>query len=284
MSHAGVDATAQQTVPAALADAAIGAAGGGLLQYIVVSVDQDAPFTLLDTDLYPQPDRSSGDGDGDGDSDGDGVGVGDSDDDSDPRMFWRSAADGGKPCVSGSDAVASGCVTPSATPSATGASLFDVTTAGHRCSQAPSASTGPNCLHAVGVWQVWPVGTNASLVVLGDLSAYVSLSGYRFRLPSADAVGARAGARKGPRAAARVAGDTAADAATGAAGDTSADRRDKAAIVPGATLVVVGMPGEKVNVTYLRKKKSEVGGTGRWIVHVQEVVVGEDGRTTATLA
>jgi hypothetical protein len=54
--------------------------------------------------------------------------------------------------------------------------------------------------------------------------------------------------------------------------------------VPGAALVVVGMPGETVNVTYLRKKKSEEGGTGRWIVHVQEVVVGDDGRTTATLA
>mgnify|MGYP006161291095 CR=1 FL=1 len=75
-----------------------------------------------------------------------------------------------------------------------------------------------------------------------------------------------------------------ADAATGAAGDTSADRRARAAIVPGAALVVVGMPGETVNVTYLRKKKSEEGGTGRWIVHVQEVVVGDDGRTTATLA
>ena len=94
--------------------------------------------------------------------------------------------------------------------------------------------------------------------------------------------------RAAARAAARATGDTAADAATGAAtgvaGDTSAGGRARAAIVPGAALVVVGMPGETVNVTYLRKKKSEEEGTGRWIVHVQEVVVGDDGRTTATLA
>ena len=34
------------------------------------------------------------------------------------------------------------------------------------------------------MWQVWAVDEAEELVVLGDLSVYVSLSGYRWRLPA----------------------------------------------------------------------------------------------------
>ena len=90
VSHAGVDATDQASVPAALATAAAGSGGGGrfLLQHIVVSVDQPESFDLQAGDLYPLPpalNRSV--------------------------VFVRSATDGGERCVAGTDALASGCVT-----------------------------------------------------------------------------------------------------------------------------------------------------------------------------
>ena len=86
VSHGGVDATEQRSVPAALAH--VGSARH-LLQHLVVSVDQPNSFQLQPIDLYPLPVNTSG------------VPV---------QIFWRSAADGGKPCVAGTDAVASGCV------------------------------------------------------------------------------------------------------------------------------------------------------------------------------
>jgi hypothetical protein len=43
--------------------------------------------------------------------------------------------------------------------------------------------------------------------------------------------------------------------------------------------VVVGMPDEKVELTYLRRV-----GSRAWKVHVQTVVVGADGRAPASLA
>ena len=101
---------------------------------------------------------------------------------------------------------------------------------------------GPNCLHEVGVWQAWRVENDADFVLLGDLSAYVSLSGYRFRLPP------------------------------GSKADSDADE-----LSTGEKLVVVGMPGEEVRVTYLRKN------AGKWLVAVQEVVIGSDGRSPIAL-
>lgn len=90
------------------------------------------------------------------------------------------------------------------------------------------------------MWQIVSAPSTAEFVLLGDLSAYVSLSGYRFRLP-------------------------------GAAQDLSSGAK------LGESLVVVGMPGEAVEVTYLRKVAS------KWIVHVQHVAVGSDGRVPVTL-
>ena len=60
-----------------------------------------------------------------------------------------------------------------------GEELFDVITSQHVCSAGQD-----QCLHSFAVWQVWVVDKSDELVVLGDLSSYVSLSGYRWRLPA----------------------------------------------------------------------------------------------------
>ena len=166
VSHSGVDATRIATVTASLAAAAAAAAATAppvvLLQHLVVSVDQNASFVLQRADLYPAiaPDAT---------------------------VLWRSAQDGGAPCVAGSDAVASGCLAVGDT--STGA-LFDVSTQRSPCSQGGTfgrARSGA-CMHSVDVWQVFVAPPNATSVFLGDLGAYVSLSGYRFRLaPGGDA-------------------------------------------------------------------------------------------------
>lgn len=109
-------------------------------------------------------------------------------------------------------------------------------------------------MHEVGVWQVWTVDAAAEFVLLGDLTAYVSLSGYRLRLPE----------HSSPAGSANGSG--------GGAGEES--------------FVVVGMPGEKVELTYLRRDSAAAGvagGGGTWTVHVQSVVVGATGRALVTL-
>ena len=212
VSHPGVDATLRRTVPEALA-----AAGprGYLMQQLVVSVDQHDSFALVAQDLYPAPPAQS-------------------------LVFWRPHTDGGPPCVAGADALQSGCVSASAA----NGTLFDVTTGGSGCSQPPYPGgflpAGPNCLHAVGLWIAFPAAPDATFVLLGDLSSYVSLSGYRFRLP---------------------------------AGGVPAGQE------PGESLIVVGMPGERLNVTYLRRQ----GVASAWKVHVDEVRVGAGGRTAVVL-
>jgi hypothetical protein len=149
------------------------------------------------------------------------------------------------------------CMCVSSTP------LFDVSTAGASCTQLPYAGStampaGQTCLHEVGVWQVWTVDAAAEFVLLGDLTAYVSLSGYRLRLPE----------HSSPAGSANGSG--------GGAGEES--------------FVVVGMPGEKVELTYLRRDSAAAGvaggvagGGGTWTVHVQSVVVGATGRALVTL-
>lgn len=96
VSHSGVDATAQATVPAALADNT----GKYLLQYLVVSVDQPDHFMVQMSDLYPLPISSGG---------------------SIPAKvaFIRPATiEGETKCTAGKDAMASGCVSivPSLSP------------------------------------------------------------------------------------------------------------------------------------------------------------------------
>merc|ERR1712127_226354 len=147
--------------------------------------------------------------------------------------------------MGGADAVATGCVSMSAATPAAQAPfdmpLFDVATAKYSCSQGSG-----NCMHTVGLWQVWVADASDDLVILGDLSAYVSLSGYRFRLPSTSS--------------------------------TPLSSSGSSAAV-GNVLIAVGQPDEEVTVTYLRK----VAG-GQWIVHNQAVTIGSTGRTEFTLA
>lgn len=259
VSHAGVDATAQASVPAALATAvgAVGSGGGGefLLQHIVVSVDQPESFDLQVGDLYPPlpPTLNKS------------------------VVLVRSATDGGKQCVAGTDAIASGCVTlvdvsaAKVVPTAT-TPLFDVSTANATCSQPPYAGgvlpAGPNCLHTVEVWQVWVVESEAEFVLLGDCSKFVSLSGYRFRLPSSNGSGGNATAAVEEEAEHEQ--------------EQVATPRAAAGVAVGESLVVVGMPDEEVEVTYLRRSAKSRAGVS-WIVHVQQVVIGPDGRTLATL-
>ena len=211
VSHAGVDAADQATVYGALAS--IGGTRTSLTQHLVVSVDQPEDFLLKVSDLYPLP-------------------AGARDPAASKLVVYRSAAMGSHSaeCASGTDAVATGCVMM--TPTVAGKApldtpLFDVSTKRYSCSQGAG-----NCNHTVGLWQVWVADTSDELIILGDLSAYVSLSGYRFRLP----------------------------ASTSPSNVASND------------LIAVGQPGEQVAVTYLRKTATKwivheqvvaVGATGR---------------------
>ena len=164
--------------------------------------------------------------------------------------FVREATDGGPSCTAGADAVASGCVR-AVVASGPGTALLDVSTSHHRCSQPDYTATdhvlplGSNCLHAVGMWQLWTMEATTDFVLLGDLTSYVSLSGYRFRLPQAPAGG-----------------------------------------TIGEHLVVVGLPGEIVDVTYLRRTSGAAQGraTGAWTIMVERVVVGSNGRMAVTLS
>ena len=119
----GVDATEQQTVPAALASQG---ASRYLLQHLVVSVDQPDSFTLQAADLYPLPVPAPT------------SQLAATATAAPPQLFWRSAQDGGRACVKGSDALASGCVSRVGNVSST-SSLFDATTAQSKCSQTPYA-------------------------------------------------------------------------------------------------------------------------------------------------
>ena len=78
-------------------------------------------------------------------------------------------------------------------------------------------------------------------VLLGDLGAYASLSGYRFRLlPQANG--------------------------------------------GGRTVVVVGEPGETVDVTYLVPATAALSASASgWLVRRKPVVIGHDGRQLVTM-
>lgn len=235
VSHGGVDATERRSLPDALV-----ASPAFLLQYLVVSVDQPDTFHIHGSDLYPSLLVAVG-----GSMTNTAATI---------QVFWREATDGGRPCIAGSDAIVSGCVQLAGNISAE-QPLFDVTTAATHCSQLPYRGgilpAGPNCLHSVGVWQAWAVDASAEFVLLGDLSKYVSLSGYRFRLPG----------------------------------------KSNHSGTPGEALVVLGMPAEVVNVTYLRRKNVATAPTRsrlpvnvmQWTVHVQNIVIGATGRSVVEL-
>jgi len=144
VSHTGMDSALHRTVPAALA-----AISQHLLQWLVVGVDVSCSFVLNKGDVYPAVGGNT-------------------------AVLYRSFH-GSSNCRDGADASASGCITRAATPH-----LFDMDTR----SQSVASCVAPNeCEHAVSLWQLWAEpGPEALVLPLGELSAYVSLSGHRFRL------------------------------------------------------------------------------------------------------
>lgn len=165
VSHTSVDDMRYRTV-ASLYEGE----GLPLHQHLVVSVDQNDSFWLRRGDFYPSLANAS-------------------------TVLWRRATDGGSPCVNGTDAVETGCVTVANATSG----LMDVSTQHATCSQGGifGRMRSEGCMHAVEVWQLFPVpvmhtrhdgrGNASQTFFLGDLSAYVSLSGYRFRRLATDA-------------------------------------------------------------------------------------------------
>ncbi len=149
VSHAAFEGTATATAEDYVKNNKV------LLQHLIVSVDQEDNFVLTRSDLYPR------------------IGVNRS------LVFIRRADFGGGKgtagCMVGADAISTGCVKMLGPGEE---ELFDVTTQNTSC----STGSGGDCSHRVGVWQVFFAAPGDDLVVLGDLRAYVSLSGYRFRL------------------------------------------------------------------------------------------------------
>jgi hypothetical protein len=152
VSHRGLDATRMRTVPQALADlySEPHQSISSLFQWLVVSVDVEAPFNITSQDLYPRSDQLTGTSEG-----------------TVTEIIVRDFY--GPPCIAGQDPVASGCVriVPVGSP------LLDFSATPQRCDQ---------CNHTLGLWQLFPLASTQNGVFLGDLSKFVSVSGYRFRL------------------------------------------------------------------------------------------------------
>ena len=107
--------------------------------------------TLERSDLYPPPRLAS-------------------------ALLARPATGVARPCLNGSDAIESGCVVE--------ASRLRVRTDGLD-GAAAGCATG-KCTKSVALWSVWEVRSSARFVLLGDLSRFLPLSGYRFRLRYSD--------------------------------------------------------------------------------------------------
>lgn len=152
VSHTTVDKTRMASYRSAQASSDL-----LLLQHLIVSVDQNASLVLRRQDFYPPIATNV-------------------------LVLWRRAADGGTPCLNGTDALRSGCL--SGVSGSMSAGLFDVSTQAAACSQGGVFGLqGANgCMHAVDMWQVFLAPLNSTRVFLGDVTTYVSLSGYRFRL------------------------------------------------------------------------------------------------------
>lgn len=204
-SHVGYDATLRQRVPDALA------MHRHAIQWLVVGINTTTvPFGIRRNDLYPLPAPSSH------------LAV---------RTFYRAT------CVTGIDPFAAetdrGCL-ELRTGDVEEEALFDIA-----ASPAPCPGVGL-CKHALTYHTVFEIpaggGTSAAAdpVLLGQLGAYASLSGYRFRLVADDAT----------------------------------------------QVIVVGEPGESVEVTYLLPGARTESG---WVTKVRAVVVGSDGRMQITM-
>jgi hypothetical protein len=146
VSHTGVDATRISTVPEGVKAQPV-----VLLQWIVMAVDVPGAFPVLAADLYPRPSQLAS-----------GLGT---------ILLVRDWH--GPPCKDGDTLSPSSCL---AEINATTA-LFDART------DTPEAVTCERCKHRFRQWLVYPSsGAPGELVLLGDLTKAVPLSGYRFRL------------------------------------------------------------------------------------------------------
>lgn len=202
VSHVGYDATLYNRIPDSLKT------HDHFLQWIVAGVNTTStPFIIKSGDLYPLPKA-------------------------DHTLAYRSFYQ--QRCLDGEDPFG---------PQKSGGSsclelgsdkgdLFDI-------SSMPAPCPGPDlCRHILTFYQIFdlsqvPVSaldSSIRAVLLGDMGAYASISGYRFRI-----------------------------------------HPEKA-----HTVVVVGQPGEVVEVTYLVNGMNTKSG---WITKVQDVTIGNDGRS-----
>jgi hypothetical protein len=213
VSHAGYDATLRLRVPDALKQLATDATP--FLMWVVFSMNATTtPFDIIGRDLYPLPKTT------------DHLAV---------RSFY------GAPCVNNADPFGEGGCLALRTD-ARGEGLFDI---GSNPGPCPGVGLCKNKLTYHSIYTMPASPTHP--VLLGDLGAYASMSGYRFRLASSAA---------------------AAGGATGAA----AAVRD---------VIVVGEPDEVVPVTYLIPHSGSASG---WLLKEVPVTVGGDGRKQFAMA
>lgn len=155
VAHAGYDATERLRVPDALAQ--LERIREPFLMWIVFGMNATTtPFNIVGNDLYPLPKQS------------DHLAV---------RSFYSTAK-----CINNSDPFVGGCL--ALRKDARGDALFNIgSTPSTGC---PGVGLCKNKLTFHSVYSIPASPTRA--VLLGDLGAYASMSGYRFRLASSDAL------------------------------------------------------------------------------------------------
>jgi hypothetical protein len=235
VAHGGYDATLRLRVPDALEQLENDAGVAPFLMWVVFGLNSTTmPFQIVGADLYPLPIAT------------DHLAV---------RSFY------GAPCLNNSDpfnggASSGGCLALS--KDARGGELFDMASNPGPC---PATGLCKNTITYHSIYTVPALPTHP--VLLGDLGAYVSMSGYRFRL-------AKAAVRATLKKAFGGAGGEAVGGAVGGAVDgvdgVGGSARD---------VIVVGEPGEIVPVTYLVPHGGSVSG---WLVREVPITVGSDGR------
>ena len=187
--------------------------GGFHFQWLIMSVDVPSMFSVLASDLYPSPISAA----------------------MQATSFLYVREWHWPRCMNNTDAIASGCLrevafnsTSSNLSAISSTPIFDART------DSPYGTTCKMCDHSFALWSVFPSeGQIHEIIVLGDLTKTVSLSGYRLRINPKEGV---------------------------------------------YSLVVVGAPGEEVELMYLVRDSQR-----RMIVHVIVVVVGEGGRSLVNL-
>ena len=155
MSHAGYDATLRLRVPDALERLTNASGIAPFLMWVVVGLNTTrTPFKIVGADLYPLPKPTN---------------------DLAIRSFY------GPPCVNNSDPFSGGCL--ALRKDARNEELFDI---GSNPGPCPGLGLCKNKLTFHSIYAIPDSPTRP--VLLGDLAAYASMSGYRFRLAGGDVV------------------------------------------------------------------------------------------------